>query len=140
MSWSVQSGRWTVCNSRAMERALPMEAEQPPINWWPMIFASFIVFYPLELLRRGEAAPLEWALALFAVVAFVALLAVAIAFWQRRRQFLWVPIAMGIIGSVLAIHAAAADLFFVFAAALFPWAMNGHIGRCVVITILLLYA
>jgi two-component system sensor histidine kinase DesK len=112
----------------------------PPINWWPMIFSSFIVFYPLELLRRGEASSFEWALATFAVVSFVTLLAIAIAHWQRRRPFVWVPIVMGTIGFYLAGHAAAADLFFLFAAALFPWAVNGHVGRCVVITILLLYA
>lgn len=124
-----------------MDRALPSDtARLPAINWRPMIFAGFIVFYPLELLRRGETAPAEWALAVFAVVSFVVLLAVAIASWQRRRPFSWVPIVMGVIGSYLGENAAAAELFFLFAAAIFPWAFNGHVGRCVVVTILLLYA
>ena len=123
-----------------MDRALATNTGRPPpLNWWPMIFSVFIVFYPLELLRRGEDSWVEWALAAFAVVSFVTLIAIAVAFWQRRRPFVWAPIMLGVIGFYLAGHNYTAELFFVFAAAIFPWAVQGHVQRSVIITLLLVY-
>ncbi len=130
-----------MCNTSAVdhERAAD-EGPLPPVNWWPMIFSIFIVFFPLTLLKRGNVTAFDWTLTALAVVSFVLLVAEGVASWQRRSSFLRVPVAMALVGFLLTPYGYAAELFFLFAALVFPWAVYGNIQRSVILAILLIYA
>ncbi|MDB5967830.1 MAG: integral rane sensor signal transduction histidine kinase [Hydrocarboniphaga sp.] len=111
-----------------------------PINWWPMIFAIYIVYLPLGFQRSGGGSAIEWLAVDLGVAAFVALLAIAVVFWQRRRPFLWVVGALPLLGALFAERVPTAALFFTFAAALVPWAVNGDIRRTLSFVALLIAA
>jgi two-component system, NarL family, sensor histidine kinase DesK len=110
-----------------------------PLDWWPMIFSIFIVFFPLAMLRRGDVTPFDWTLTGLAVVTFVLLVAEAVACWQRRSSFIRVPVALAMIGFLLSPYDYTAEVFFLFAAVIFPWAVNGNVQRCVIFALLMIY-
>lgn len=111
----------------------------PPLNWWPMIFSVFILFYPLKLWKQGFIAPFDWALAGLAMVSFLALFALAVVDWQRQRPFLWVPVTLCVLSILLTPYGHPGYYFMLYAAALCPWAVNGHPQRCVILAVLLIY-
>jgi two-component system sensor histidine kinase DesK len=106
-----------------------------------MVFAIFAFFIPYELAMRGAASTFEWIRAGVGSVVFVALVAVAVAAWQRRKPFVWV------VGALVALALAfstsqytAAQICFAFAASIVPWAVNGDIRRTVRLLLLVLAA
>jgi two-component system sensor histidine kinase DesK len=111
-----------------------------PLHWWPLIFSVFILLYPLALLKYPNATPFDWTLAALAVVLFFSLFALAVVEWQRQRPFLWIPVTLAMLGAALCQYHDGAYIFLLFAAALFPWAVNGNVQRCVSIAIVMVYA
>lgn len=126
---------------RGVEDAPPPPAApstRSPIHWWPMIFTIYIVYLPTGFYRAGGGTPLEWLLVALGVIVFLALIAIAIVSWQRRRPFLRVVFLLTLLGIAFAHRTSSAMIFLTFAAALVPWAMNGDIWRTVwTVTVLL---
>lgn len=127
---AVSYATWRRARGGDMNRSQAYEGTgAPPIRWWPLTFSILGVYVPLALLKRGAASPAEWVLTACAVAAFVALNAAAVVLWQRRRPFLWVPVALALIGFFLAPQNAAAHIFFTFSATIVPWAVGGDALR-----------
>jgi len=119
----------------------PDDGPLPPIKWWPMVFSVFIVFFPLGLLKRGNVSVFDFLLTSFAVIAFMGLTATALAYWRQRGPYLWTPLIIAVIAFAVAPYNAIVVVFFLFAAGIFPWAVDGNLQRSVTLGILLmLYA
>jgi len=48
------------------------------ITWWPLVFAGFIAFVPINLARTGHATGPVWALTAVAVIAYMGLFSVVV--------------------------------------------------------------
>jgi two-component system sensor histidine kinase DesK len=119
----------------------PDDGPLPPVKWWPMAFSLFIVFFPLGLLKRGDVSVFDFLLTSFAVIAFMGLTATALAYWRQRGPYLWTPLIVAVIAFAVAPYNAVVVVLFLFAAGIFPWAVDGNIQRSVTLGILLmLYA
>ena len=52
------------------------------------------------------------------------LTATALAYWQKRGPFIWVPVVLAVVAFAVAPYNATAVFFFLFAAGMFPWAVE----------------
>jgi signal transduction histidine kinase len=96
---------------------------------WPMIFSVFALLLPNGLIIRGRGTTIEWVLVGFGVVAFVALLAVAVVSWQKNKPFLWAVLLLEGLGAVFSPIVYSGTIFFGLAAHMLPWAVGGNILR-----------
>jgi two-component system, NarL family, sensor histidine kinase DesK len=119
----------------------PRSEAKTRIRWWPMVFAIFVFFIPYELAMQAGASTFEWIRAGVGSTVFVALIAVAVAAWQRRKPFVWVVGALTALALVFSSSQhTAAEICFAFAASIIPWAVNGDIRRIVRLLLLVLAA
>jgi two-component system sensor histidine kinase DesK len=96
-----------------------------------MIFTIYILYLPASLYRAGGGTPTDWVCVSVAVVVFLALVAIAIVSWQRRRPFLRVVFLLTLLTFAFSHRTTSAMIFITFAAALVPWAVKGDILRTV---------
>lgn len=107
------------------------DGSMPRIAWWPMAFAAAIAFLPINLAVRANGTPPNWTLTWVAVLAYIALFAVVVAQWQRRRPFAWVILPLALLGMADAPLNYLAVIFFWTAASVVPWALRGHVSRTI---------
>jgi two-component system sensor histidine kinase DesK len=112
---------------------LPTGENKPP---WGALFGAASMAYILVDPYRADAAPAEWLWTGLAFACFLVLYAIGVVFWSQRRIVLRVCIGLALLGVAFAAYRPSGIIFFVYIAALGPFAAGGRIGASAAIVLL----
>jgi two-component system, NarL family, sensor histidine kinase DesK len=109
----------------------------PRSQWWPMIFAAFIIVLPLS-----PAAPIPdgliWKLDWLGVLVFLALFAAAIDSVRQGRPGLWIVVGIALLGVGFAPFSPGSTVLFAYACALAPWFVAGDVRRTAGVVVIII--
>jgi two-component system, NarL family, sensor histidine kinase DesK len=112
---------------------LPTGENKPP---WGALFGAASMAYIFVGPYRADAAPAEWLWTGFVFACFLVLYTIGVVFWSQRRIVLRVCIALALLGVAFAAYRPSGIIFFVYVAALGPFAAGGRIGAAAAIVLL----
>jgi two-component system sensor histidine kinase DesK len=112
---------------------LPTGENKPP---WGALFGAASMAYLFVAAYRADAAPAEWFWTGLAFACFLALYAIGVVFWSQRRIVLRVCIGLALIGTAFTAYRPSGIIFFVYIAALGPFAAGGRVARSATIVVL----
>jgi two-component system, NarL family, sensor histidine kinase DesK len=112
---------------------LPTGENKPP---WGALFGAASMAYLFVAAYRADAAPAEWLWTGLVFACFLVLYAIGVVFWSQRRIVLRVCIGLALLGAAFTAYRPSGIIFFVYIAALGPFAAGGRIGGSAAIVLL----